>query len=123
MATNNRNTQNNRNSNNKSQDKSNSKGFGKPVALADTGLEVTDMRVYPASNAGKLLATAAITLNGCLVLKKLKVIEGKKGPFVAMPSEMYEVDGEKKYTDIFFLLEAEARTKLEELIVMEYETL
>ena len=121
MATNNRNTQNNRNSNSKSQN--NSKSFGKPVELAKTGLEVTDMRVYPASNAGKLLATATITLNGCLVLKKLKVIEGKKGPFVAMPSEMYEVDGEKKYTDIFFLLDAEARTKLEELIVTEYETL
>lgn len=114
---------NNRNSNNKRNSKNDSKKFGKPVALGDTGLEVTDIRIYPVSGAGKLQATAAITLNGCLALKKLKIIEGKKGSFVAMPSDAYEVDGEKKYSDIFFFMDKEAREELENLIVTEFETM
>ena len=40
---------------------------------------------------------AVLTINGC------KLIEGSKGLFVAMPSQPYEKDGEKKWSDIVFL--------------------
>jgi len=118
------NTNTNRgNTNNRGAQQPPKNSFGQPVVLGNTGLEVTDMRIYPANNAGKLLATATVTLNGCLVLKKLKVIEGKTGSFLAMPSESYDSDGEKKFVDMFFFLDKDAREKLEELVITEFETM
>lgn len=98
--------------------------FGTPVTLGQTGLDLTDVRVYLTPNAGKLLAKVSVTINASLVLKGLKVIEGKDGPFVAMPSESYkDSDGSQKFTDHFFLLDGEARNKLSEIVIMQFETL
>jgi len=52
-------------------------------------MEVTDVRIfkYESSANAKLKAYATITLDGAFVVRNLKVIEGSKGLFVAMPSE------------------------------------
>lgn len=51
-------------------------------------MEVTDVRIYLQSKADtKLKAYATITLDQAFVVRNVKVIEGAKGLFVAMPSE------------------------------------
>lgn len=51
-------------------------------------MEVTDVRIYLQSKADtKLKAYATITLDHAFVVRNVKVIEGSKGLFVAMPSE------------------------------------
>ena len=54
-------------------------------------MEITDVRIFlkeaTASGGGKLKAYATITFDQAFVVRNLKVIEGTKGLFVAMPSE------------------------------------
>ena len=44
-----------------------------------------DVRVYPSKEEGNLLAFASVTLGGCFAVKGVKIMEGEKGAFVAMP--------------------------------------
>ena len=51
-------------------------------------MEITDTRIFLQPKAdNKLKAYATITLDNCFVVRNVKVIEGTKGLFVAMPSE------------------------------------
>ncbi len=52
-------------------------------------MDITDIRIFirDSSSGSKLKAYATITLDGIFVVRNLKVIEGTKGLFVAMPSE------------------------------------
>lgn len=50
-------------------------------------MEITEVRVFMRNaKEGKLRAYATITLDNSFIVRDLKVIEGKKGLFVAMPS-------------------------------------
>ncbi|MBI1953285.1 MAG: septation protein SpoVG family protein [Candidatus Omnitrophica bacterium] len=51
-------------------------------------MEITDIRIFiqPKANT-KLKAYATLTLDSAFVVRNVKVIEGTKGLFVAMPSE------------------------------------
>ncbi len=50
-------------------------------------MDITEVKVFMRnSKEGKLRAYASITLDNCFIVRDLKVIEGKKGLFVAMPS-------------------------------------
>ena len=50
-------------------------------------MEITEVKIHLRTREkGKLKAFAAITIDDCFVVKELKVIDGKKGLFVAMPS-------------------------------------
>ena len=52
-------------------------------------MEITDVRIFlrdPSANP-KLKAYVTITFDHCFVVRNLKVVEGTKGLFVAMPSE------------------------------------
>jgi len=50
-------------------------------------VEITEVRVFMRnSKEGKLRAYVSITLDNCFIVRDLKVIQGKKGLFVAMPS-------------------------------------
>jgi len=54
-------------------------------ALRDGRLVITEVKVTPQDD-GALRAFVTITFNDCFVIRGLKVIEGSKGRFVAMPS-------------------------------------
>ena len=63
-----------------------------PSSIA-SAVKITDVRVKIApgadaagNEAGRLLAFCSITLDGCFVVRDLKLIRGEQGPFVAMPS-------------------------------------
>jgi len=51
-----------------------------------------DVKIYLTKNHNALLATASVCLNGCFIIRGVKVIEGSKTFFVYMPSR--KVDGE-----------------------------
>jgi stage V sporulation protein G len=83
------------------------------------GLEVTDCRVRPCSKEDeKLKAFATITLNNCFVVTDLKVIQGNKGLFVAMPSRRRK-DG--KFRDIAHPLNRETRALIENRVLELYQ--
>ena len=54
-------------------------------------MEITEVRIFSRDNpATKLRAYATITLDNAFVVRNIKVIEGNKGLFVAMPSRRIE---------------------------------
>ena len=60
-------------------------------------MQITDVRVRKITKEGKMKAIVSITIDDELVVHDIKVIEGEKGLFIAMPSKN-AADGE--YRDI-----------------------
>ena len=60
-------------------------------------MQITDVRVRRIEKEGKMKAIVSITLDNEFVVHDIKVIEGEKGLFIAMPSRK-AADGE--YRDI-----------------------
>ena len=60
-------------------------------------MQITDVRVRKITKEGKMKAIVSITLDDEFVIHDIKVIEGEKGLFIAMPSKK-ATDGE--YRDI-----------------------
>jgi len=79
-------------------------------------MNITEVRVSLREDA-KLKAFASITLNDSFVIRGLKIIEGKTGTFVAMPSRKRK-DGE--YQDIAHPINNEAREDMERIVLAEY---
>lgn len=79
-------------------------------------MNITEVRVSLREDA-KLKAFASITLDNCFVIRGLKIIEGKTGTFVAMPSRKRK-DGE--YQDIAHPINNEAREEMERIVLAEY---
>ena len=67
---------------------------------------------------GKLIAVVSITMDEEFVVHDIKVIEGEKGLFIAMPSKK-AVDGE--YRDIAHPINSETREKIQSIILENYE--
>jgi stage V sporulation protein G len=79
-------------------------------------MKITEVRVSLREDA-KLKAFASITLDDSFVIRGLKIIEGKTGTFVAMPSRRRK-DGE--YQDIAHPINNDARAEMERIILAEY---
>ena len=80
-------------------------------------MEITEVRVFPVHEE-KLKAYVTITLDGCFVVRDLKVIQGNTGVFVAMPAKRRK-DG--TFKDIAHPLNSETRERMERAILAEYE--
>lgn len=78
---------------------------------------ITEVKVYPAQDGGRLKAYATIVFENSFIVRDLKVIEGVKGLFVSMPSRRRQ-DG--TFRDIVHPLNAEVRKSIEEYIILEY---
>ena len=81
-------------------------------------MQITDVRVRKVAKEGKLKAVVSITMDEEFVVHDIKVIEGEKGLFIAMPSKK-AVDGE--YTDIAHPINSETREKIQSIILENYE--
>jgi stage V sporulation protein G len=79
-------------------------------------MEITEVRVFPVDE-DKLKAYVTITLDGCFVVRDLKVINGNTGLFIAMPAKKRK-DG--TFKDIAHPLNIETRQKMEKVILAEY---
>ena len=82
-------------------------------------MNITDIRIRKIEKEGKMKAVASITIDDEFVVHDIKVIEGDKGLFIAMPSRKAS-DGE--YKDIAHPIQSETRAKLQDLILTKYKT-
>jgi stage V sporulation protein G len=80
-------------------------------------MEITEVKVF-AVNEDRLKAYVSITIDGCFVVRDLKIIEGTGGLFVAMPSKKRK-DGQFK--DIAHPLNQETRDLIERMVFEAYE--
>lgn len=81
-------------------------------------MEITDVRVCKVTKEGKMKAVVSITIDDEFVVHDIKVIEGEKGLFIAMPSRKAS-DGE--YRDIAHPINSNTREKIQNLILEKYE--
>ena len=51
-------------------------------------MKITDVRIRKVAKEGKMKAVVSITIDGEFVVHDIKVIEGEKGMFIAMPSSV-----------------------------------
>ncbi len=82
-------------------------------------MEITEVKVYPVKETGRLKAYATVVFDNCFIIRDLKVIEGDKGFFVSMPSRRRK-DG--SFRDIVHPLDSETRKEIEDRIIEEYKT-
>lgn len=69
-------------------------------------MQITDVRIRKISKEGKMKAIVSITLDGEFVVHDIKVIEGEKGLFIAMPSRRA---GDGEYRDIAHPINSQTR--------------
>lgn len=81
-------------------------------------MQITDVRVRKITKEGKMKAIVSITLDDEFVVHDIKVIEGEKGLFIAMPSKK-ATDGE--YRDIAHPINSSTRENLQRVILEGYE--
>ena len=81
-------------------------------------MQITDVRVRKITREGKMKAIVSITLDDEFVVHDIKVIEGEKGLFIAMPSKK-ATDGE--YRDIAHPINSSTRENLQKVILENYE--
>lgn len=80
-------------------------------------MEITEVKVFPA-NEGRLKGYATMVLDGCFIIRDLKIIMSDEGFFVSMPSRRKK-DG--SFKDIAHPLNAGTRQKIEDRIIEEYK--
>ncbi len=81
-------------------------------------MQVTDVRVRKISKDSKMKAVVSITLDDEFVVHDIKIIEGDKGLFIAMPSKKAS-DGE--YRDIVHPINSQTRETIQRAILESYE--
>ena len=81
-------------------------------------MTITDVRIRKVDREGKLKAVASITFDDVFVVHDIKVIEGSKGLFIAMPSKQ-SADG--SYRDVAHPIDTALRDELQKLIISRYE--
>lgn len=81
-------------------------------------MQITDVRVRKVEKEGKMKAVVSITIDEEFVVHDIKVIEGEKGLFIAMPSRK-AADGE--YRDIAHPINSDTRSRIQQIILDKYE--
>jgi len=80
-------------------------------------VEVTDVRLRRIASDGKMKAVASVTLDGEFVVHDVKVVEGAKGLFVAMPSRKTP-DGE--FRDVAHPITPSARERIQRAVLARF---
>ena len=80
-------------------------------------MDITEVRIFLSSRKGATKAYANVTFDDVFVVRNLKVIEGKNGLFVSMPSRRLQ-DGE--FQDVCFPITAEFRENIQDTIINNY---
>jgi len=81
-------------------------------------MQITDVRVRKVSKDGKMKAVVSITIDNEFVVHDIKVIEGDKGLFIAMPSRKA---GDGEYRDIAHPINSDTRERIQRIILEKYE--
>lgn len=83
-------------------------------------MQITDVRIRKVAKEGKMKAVVSITIDNEFVVHDIKVIEGEKGLFIAMPSRK-AADGE--YRDIAHPINSDTRNMIQTLILEQCEAM
>lgn len=81
-------------------------------------MEITDIRVRKVAKQGKMRAVVSVTFDNEFVVHDIKVIEGDRGLFIAMPSKK-SADGE--YRDIAHPINSDMRGQLQTRILEAFD--
>ena len=81
-------------------------------------MNITDVRVRKVDKEGKMKAVVSITIDQEFVIHDIKVIEGGRGLFIAMPSKR-TADGE--FRDIAHPINSDTRENIQKIILESYE--
>ena len=80
-------------------------------------MQITELRIRKVDDDGKLRAYVTVTFDDCFVVHNVKIIDGKSGLFIAMPTRK-TATGE--YKDVARPISPEFRTELQDKILAEY---
>lgn len=80
-------------------------------------MQITELRIRKVEDEGKLRAYVTVTFDDCFVVHNVKIIEGKSGLFIAMPSRK-TANGE--YKDVAHPISPDFRTALQDKILEEF---
>ena len=83
-------------------------------------MEITEVRAKRINGDNRLVGIAAITIDNCFVVHELRIIEGKNGLFVAMPSRKMP-NGD--YKDVAHPINSETRNMIEKIVLDTYNNL
>jgi stage V sporulation protein G len=81
-------------------------------------VNITDIRIRKVAADGKLKAYVTVTFDDCFVVHNVKVIEGKNGAFIAMPSRKTKTG---EYKDVAHPINSDFRGLLQTRILEEYQ--
>ena len=81
-------------------------------------MQISEIRIRKVTAEGKLKAYVTVTFDGCFVIHNVKIIEGKTGHFIAMPSRKTSTG---EYKDVAHPITPEFRTELQDKILAEFE--
>ena len=81
-------------------------------------MNITDVRVRKNNKEGKLRAVVSVTIDNAIAIHDIKVIDGEKGLFIAMPSKKVS-DG--SYADTVHPINAETRKVLQDTILEAFQ--
>ncbi len=81
-------------------------------------MEITDIRIRRVEAEGKLRAYVTVTFDDCFVVHNVKIIEGKNGAFIAMPSRKTK---KGEYKDVAHPINSDFRGTLQNSILQEYK--
>jgi stage V sporulation protein G len=90
-------------------------------------MEITSIKVKREEREGShMKGRASVVIDNGLAIHNIRIIEGKNGLFIAMPSTSREVENEEGETvtvhrDIVHPINQEIRTMFEEKILKAYE--
>ena len=82
-------------------------------------MKITDVRIRKVEKEGKMRAVVSITIDDEFVVHDIKVIEGEKCLFIAMPSRR-AADGE--YRDIAHPINSQTRDNIQQIILEKYQS-
>jgi len=87
------------------------------TAFKEEYMQITELRIRKVTSEGKLKAYVTVTFDNCFVVHNVKIIEGKDGLFIAMPSKKTSTG---EYKDVAHPISPEFRTELQNKILDEY---
>ncbi|MCI8548316.1 MAG: septation regulator SpoVG [Bacilli bacterium] len=81
-------------------------------------MKITSVKVRKIEKEGsRMKGIASVVIDDCFAVKDIRIIEGEKGLFIAMPSRKYP-SGE--YRDVAHPINSDTRKLFEDSIIDEY---
>ena len=79
------------------------------VQAPNTNIPTIQARIDHVTGYEKVKAFASANIGGAFAIHGLRVVDGEKGLFVAMPSTSFQRDGKTEYQETFHPVSREAR--------------